>query len=60
MCVYFSQSQVNEELVQDVVKNVFIDWIPKVHKGYSWSSPPKLEGQFGVPVIVDKILGISF
>ena len=43
-----------------MVKNVFIDWKPKVHKDYNWSRPPKFEGQFGMPVIVDKILGNLF
>ena len=58
--MFYSQSQLNEELIQNVVKSVFIDWRPKVHKEYSWSHPPKLEGQFGVPIIVDKILGTTF
>ena len=57
--VHFSPTPLNENLLQDVVKNVFIDWKPNVHKEYYWSRPLKLEGQYGVPLIVDKILGNS-
>ena len=49
-----------EDLLVDVVKNVFIDWPPTGSKKHMFSkSPPKIDGQIGMPVIVDKLLGIS-
>ena len=32
---------------------------PTEHKEYKWDkNPPKIDGQLGIPVIVDKLLGI--
>ena len=40
---------------------MYIDWPPKEHKGYKWSkNPPKIDGQLGMPVIVDKLLGKKY
>ena len=44
-------------MVEQIVKNDFIDWPPSNQKEIIFSNPPKLEGQFGMPVIIDKILG---
>ena len=34
---------------------------PVEHKEYKWDkNPPKIDGQLGIPVIVDKLLGIPF
>ena len=50
-----------EDLLIDVVRNVFVDWPSKRDKEYHFDkNPPKLTGQIGIPVIVDKLLGISF
>ena len=48
----------NEALLEDVVKNVFVDWPPQRKKEYHFSqNPPKIDGQFGMPIIIDKLLG---
>ncbi len=48
-----------EDLLVDVVRNVFVDWLPTPDKEYHFDkNPPKLTGQIGIPVIVDKLLGI--
>lgn len=54
-----SQSVVlREALLADVVRNVFVDWLPARDKEYHFDkNPPKLTGQIGMPVIVDKLLG---
>ena len=57
---YCSQSMLREDLLVDVVRNVFVDWLPTRDKEYHFDkNPPKLTGQIGIPVIVDKLLGIS-
>jgi hypothetical protein len=43
--------------VEQIVKNDFIDRPPSADKQINFSNPPKPEGQLGMPVIVDKLLG---
>ena len=57
---YNSQFHFNQDVVENVLKDVFIDWPPLTHKGYRFTNPPKIDGQFGMPVIVDNILGIVY
>ena len=47
-------------MVENIAKNVFIDWIPATHKEYNFTKKPKLEGQMGMPVLVDRLLGIIY
>ena len=52
------QPMLNEDLLIDVVRNVFVDWSPTRDMEYHFDkNPPKLTGQIGMPVIVDKLLG---
>ena len=52
---------IEEYQLVDIVRKVFIDGPPTPDKKYHFhKNPPKLTGQIGVPVIVDKLLGISF
>ena len=44
-------------MVVDIVKHVFVDWSPSIKKEYNFTKTPVLEGQIGIPVIVDKLLG---
>ena len=54
-------SVLKEDLLIDVIKNVFIDWPPTRDNVYNFDkNPPKLDGQIGIPVIVDKLLGNLF
>ena len=54
-------SVLTEDLLIDVIKNVFIDWPPMRDKEYHFDkNPPKIDGQIGIPVIVDKLLGNLF
>ena len=49
-----------EDLLIDVVKNVFIDRPPKRPKEYNFANkPPIVHGQLGHPVAIDKLLGMS-
>ena len=49
----------SEDLLIDVVSNVFVDLPPTRDKKYYFDkNPPKLTGQIGIPVVVDKLLGI--
>ena len=59
--IYCRESDIKEDLLVDVVRNVFVDLPPTRDKEYHFDkTPPKLTGQIGIPVIVDKLLGISF
>ena len=45
-----------DSLIATIIQNVYLD--PPSSKPYAFrSSPPNLDGQIGVPSIVDKILG---
>ena len=57
--VLLSNVTLPEDTVVDVVKNVFVDLPPEPNAKYHFDKdPPKITGQIGVPVIVDRILGI--
>ena len=48
----------DEEMLTNMVKNAFIDE-PSSKESYNFDNdPPILNGQTGVPLLVDKILGI--
>ena len=54
-----SEQTIPEDLVVNIVRNVFIDSPASPPLPYNFNKPnPALEGQIGVPPIVDKILGI--
>ena len=48
----------NEDILTNIVKNAFIDESKSIKDGYNFDhDPPILDGQTGVPHLVDKILG---
>ena len=47
-----------EDILVDVVRNIFIDWSPTRDREYHFDKiPPNLNGQVGILVIVDNLLG---
>ena len=59
--IFFSAREIPGDLLEDIVRNVFIDNPPEPPENqYNFKhSPPALDGQLGVPPIVDKILGAN-
>ena len=57
----FSSREIADDLLEDIVRNVFIDNPPEPpdNKYNFKSSTPALDGQIGVPPVVDKILGVN-
>ena len=53
------EQTIYDELMADVVRNIFIDNPTEADYNFK-SSSPNLDGQIGVPPIVDKILGMQF
>ena len=48
----------NEDILTNIVRNAFIDNPKSINSGYNFDhDPPILDGQTGVPHLVDKILG---
>ena len=55
---FFSGYKIQEHLISDVIRRVFIDLPPPSDLKYNFDkNPPKITGQIGIPPIVDQLLG---
>ena len=56
--IIYSEQRICDDIMLDIVRKVFIDSPTQYQKAYNFkTSSPFLDGQIGVPPIVDKILG---
>jgi len=53
-----SHDNLPQDKLIEVIRNVFVDSPPPLDSEYHFDkTPPKITGQIGIPVIIDKILG---